>query len=106
MTTFKAYGPQRKINFFQQLVYIMAVFTWTNTTIAGSLELQKMTLTNASWCKLMEEGSDWFNGKTRYGFEVTWLPKIGDMFFFHGTMYIYEKVGNPKPDWFIYDKIK
>ena len=45
-------------------------------------------------------------GKTRYGFEVTWLPKIGDMFFFHGTMYIYEKVGNSKPDWFIYDKVK
>ena len=26
--------------------------------------------------------------------------------FFHGTMYIYEKVGNSKPDWFIYDKVK
>ena len=47
-----------------------------------------------------------FMGKTKYGFEVTWLPKIGDMFFFHGTMYIYEKVGNSKPDWFIYDKVK
>ena len=44
--------------------------------------------------------------KTKYGFDVTWIPKIGDMFFFHETMYIYKKIGNSKPDWFIYDKVK
>ena len=47
MTTFKAYGPQRKINFPTTGLYNGRIYMG-NTTSCWSLGLQKMTLTNAS----------------------------------------------------------
>ena len=105
MTTFKAYGPQRKINFPTTGLYEGRIYM-DQYNDCWEFRVAEDDANKCLWVKLWKRGVIGLMGKTRYGFEVNWWPKIVDMFFFKGTMYIYEKVGNSKPDWFIYDKTK
>ena len=61
MTTFKAYGPQRKINFPITGLYNGRIFM-DQYNDCWEFRMEENYPYKCVWVKLMEEGSDWFNG--------------------------------------------
>ena len=61
MTTFKAYGPQRKINFPTTELYEGRIYM-DQYNDCWEFRVAENDADKYVWVKLMEEGSDWFNG--------------------------------------------
>ena len=57
MTTFKAYGPQRKINFPTTGLYDGRIYMDQNN---NCWEYFENTENDGRWINIDEEGSDWF----------------------------------------------
>ena len=57
MTTFKAYGPQRKINFPTTELYEGRIYMDQNN---NCWEYFENTENDGRWINIDEEGSDWF----------------------------------------------